>query len=104
MTLSNTERQRIWRERHRGEPRGNKVLLDKLAALEARVVQLEAELAGRPQPPARKLPGRQDAALRAERDELAERLARIAAYDPTVEAKAAAWISEVDRPPRRRKR
>ena len=52
MVLSNADRQRLWRERHRDEPRGNKVLLTQLAALQAFVAQLEAELAidhsGRP--------------------------------------------------------
>jgi hypothetical protein len=46
MVLGNAERQRIWRERHRGEPRGNKTLMTQLAALQARVAQLEAEPAG----------------------------------------------------------
>jgi hypothetical protein len=50
MALSNAERQRVWRERHKGEPRGTKALLAQCAALQARVVQLEAELAARPPP------------------------------------------------------
>jgi hypothetical protein len=45
MALSNAERQRAWRERHKGELRGNKALMAQCAALQARVVQLEAELA-----------------------------------------------------------
>jgi hypothetical protein len=46
MPLTNAERQRIWRERHRGEPRGSKPLLAQLAALQARVAQLEAGTGG----------------------------------------------------------
>jgi hypothetical protein len=49
VALSNTERQRLWREPHRGEPRGNKALLDQLTALQARVVQLQVEPTARPQ-------------------------------------------------------
>ena len=45
MPLTPAECQCAWRERHRGEPRGNAVLLAQLAALHARVAQLEAELA-----------------------------------------------------------
>jgi len=45
MALSTTERQRIWRERHRGEPRGNEAMMAQLAALHVRVAQLDAELA-----------------------------------------------------------
>jgi hypothetical protein len=32
MAQTNAERQRTWRERHRGEPRGNKTLMAKLTA------------------------------------------------------------------------
>jgi hypothetical protein len=35
MVLSNAERQRAWRERHKGKPWGNRVLLERLAELEA---------------------------------------------------------------------
>jgi hypothetical protein len=35
MTLSNAERQPAWHERRKGEPRGNKALLAKLATLQA---------------------------------------------------------------------
>ena len=84
MALTNAERQRAWRERHRGELRGN-------AALQARVAQLEVELAARPQPAPKKLPGRDAvAALKRERDELAEHLAQIEAYQPGVASKAKA--------------
>src|SRR6185369_6508730 len=36
------QRQRAWRERHRGEPRGNKAMMMQLALLHARVARLEA--------------------------------------------------------------
>jgi len=61
----------------------------------------------RPQRAPRKPPGlARDAVavLKRERDELAERLAMIEAFSLGVEAKAKAWISEADKPPRRRKR
>jgi hypothetical protein len=48
MAQTNAERQRAYRERHRGEPRGNAALQAQLAVLQGRVAQLEAELAGRP--------------------------------------------------------
>ena len=99
MDNTSAERQRRYRERRQ---QNHQALLDELAALRARVAQLEAELAGRPQPAPRTAPGRQqDAALRRERDELAERLSRIVAYDPKIEAKAQAWIKRIDRTPRR---
>jgi hypothetical protein len=82
-------------------------MMAKLAALEGRVAELEAQPLARAQPARRKPPERQPvayAALKQERDELAERLARIVAYDPGIEAKAQAWIAEVDALPRRRKR
>jgi hypothetical protein len=105
MPLTNAERQRLWRERHRGEPRGNAAMLAELAAIQARVAQLSAELAARPKPAPGKPPRRvRDAVavLKRERDELAERLATVEAYQPLVTAKAQAWIAQVDAPPRRR--
>jgi hypothetical protein len=48
MAQTDAEYQCAWRERHRGKPRGNRVLLARLAALRGRVVQREAELAARP--------------------------------------------------------
>ena len=48
MPQTNAERQRAWRERHRGEPRGNKAMMMQLALLHARVARLEAELAAVP--------------------------------------------------------
>jgi hypothetical protein len=106
MPLTNADRQRTWRERHRGEPRGNAVMRAQLAALQRRVVQLEVELAAMPSAGPRAPTGRlRDAvaALKRERDDLAERLAMIEAYDPGIEAKAQAWIAQVDAPPRRRR-
>ena len=40
-------------------------------------------------------------ALKRERDELAERLVVIEAYQPGITAKARAWVAEVDKPLRR---
>src|SRR4051794_19003467 len=98
MALTNAERQARWRERHRGEPWSNKALMAQLAALQARVTQLEAELTSRPQQVPRKSPGRDVvAALKQERDELAERLDHIEAYQPGIAAKTQAWIVQVDR-------
>jgi hypothetical protein len=76
-----------------------------LAALQARVAQLEVELADRPQPAPRAPIGRlygAYAALRRERDELAMQLAQIKAYQPRIAAKARAWVAEIDRTPRHR--
>jgi BMFP domain-containing protein YqiC len=99
MALTNAERQRAWRERHRGEPQSNKALTAKLAALQARVVQLEAELATRPPPgpvtPARRLKSK-FAALKQECDELAERLAQIEAYQPGITEAAKGWVAQID--------
>jgi hypothetical protein len=50
----------------------------------------------------RKQPGRERhavAALRRERDELAERLAQIEAFQPGIADKARAWIAQVDSVP-----
>jgi hypothetical protein len=97
MALSNAERQRVWRERHKGESRGTKALLAQCAALQARVVQLEAELAVRPPPlPARRLKGR-FAALKQDCDALAETLAQIEAYQPGIIDVAKAWVASIDR-------
>ena len=97
MTLSNAERQRTWRERHKGEPRGNKILLAQCAALQARVVQLEAKLAAKPPPmPARRLKGR-FVALKQDCDALAESLAQIEAYQPGITDAAKAWVASIDR-------
>ena len=104
MDKTNADRQRRWRDRRQ---RDNKAMMEQLAALQGRVAQLEAELAARPQPAPRK-PSRRVwdpvAALKRERDELAERLAKIEAYQPGIAAEAAAWIAEVDAPPKRRRK
>jgi hypothetical protein len=42
LALSNAERQRAWRERQKGKPRGTRPLMTELAALRARVAELEA--------------------------------------------------------------
>jgi hypothetical protein len=67
MALSNAERQRAWRERHKGKPRGNATLMAELAA------------------------------LRKERDDLAESLAQIEAYQPGILNVAKAWLAAIDR-------
>ena len=67
MALSNAERQRAWRERHKGKPRGNVRLMAELAALRAEI-----------------------AALTQERDDLAESLAQVEAYQPEILNVAAA--------------
>jgi hypothetical protein len=106
MPLTNAERQRAYRERHRGEPRGNAALQAQLAVLQGRVAQLEVELAGRPSASPRPSTGRllqAFRALRQERDELAMTLAQIEAYQPGVAAKARAWVEQVDAAPRRRR-
>jgi hypothetical protein len=98
------DRQRRYRERRKQD---HAALLDQLAALQVRVAQLEVELSARPKPAPTKPSGRQpaaDAALRRERDELAERLARIVAFAPGIEAEAADWIKRVDAAPKRRGR
>jgi len=101
MDTTNADRQRRWRERRRQD---HVARLDKLAVLEARVAHLEAELTARPQPAPRKA-ARRDAvaAPKRERDELAERLAQIEAYQPGIAAKARAWVAEIDKPPPRRR-
>ena len=67
MALSNAERQRAWRERHKGKPWGNKALMTELAT------------------------------LRKERDDLAESLAQIEAYQPGILNVAKAWVASIDR-------
>src|SRR3954466_679102 len=88
MALSNAERQRAWRERHKGKPRGNATLMTELAALRARVAEFEATAAHQAPvveltPQARRLRVEM-AALRKERDDLAESLAQIEAYQPGI--------------------
>src|SRR5690242_7204369 len=106
MPQTNAERQRAWRQRHRGEPRGNAAMIAQLAAMQGRVVQLEVELLTRPSASPRPPTGRllqAYVALRRERDELAMKLAQIEAYEPGIAAKARAWVEQLDAAPRRRK-
>ena len=101
MALSNAERQRAWRERHKGEPRGNAKLMGELATLRARVAELEASVAHRAPvveltTPARRLRAEM-AALQKERDDLAESLAQIEAYQPGILNVAKAWLASIER-------
>jgi uncharacterized coiled-coil protein SlyX len=101
MALSNAERQRAWRERHKGEPRGNKALMAELAALRARVTELEATAAHQAPvveltTPVRRLRA-EIAALRKERDDLAESLAQVEAYQPGILNVAKAWLASIER-------
>ena len=101
MALSNAERQRAWRERHKGEPRGNAKLMGELATLRARVAELEASVAHRAPvveltTPARRLRAEM-AALQKERDDLAESLAQVEAYQPGILNVARAWVASIDR-------
>jgi hypothetical protein len=101
---TNTERQRAWRERHRGEPRGNKAMQVQLAALQGHVAQLEVKLAATPSAEPRAPSGRlREAylAVRKERNELAMTLAQIEAYQPGIAVKARTWVEQVDGAPRR---
>src|SRR4051812_28090063 len=107
MPQTNAERQRAYRQRHRGEPRGNAAMLAQLAVLQGRVAQLEVELASRPvagplTPTGRLLEAY--AALRRKRDELAMQLAQIEAYQPGIADKAKAWVEQDDRMPPGRRR
>jgi hypothetical protein len=106
MPLTSAERQRAWRDRHRGEPQGNKALMAQLAALQGRVDQLEVELStmpsAEPRAPTERLLEAYTA-LRQKRDELAVLLVQIEAYQPGTTAKAKAWIAQIDAPPRRRR-
>src|SRR6478736_8977339 len=78
----------------------NKVLFGELAALQARVAELEAAAAHRTPvveltTPAHRLRA-ELAALRKERDDLAERRAQIRSYQPGIEAEAKAWLAKID--------
>jgi hypothetical protein len=44
LAQSNADRQRNWRERHKGEPRANPSAKARITALQARVVELEAQV------------------------------------------------------------
>jgi predicted nucleic acid-binding Zn-ribbon protein len=74
MALSNAERQRAWRERQKGKPRGNVRLMAELATLRAEI-----------------------AALKQERDDLAESLAQVEAYQPGITDAAKVWAAQIDR-------
>jgi hypothetical protein len=100
MALSNAERQRAWRQRHKGEPRGNARLMAELATLRARVAELEATAAH--QAPVVELtpvrrPRAEMAALQKERDDLAESLAQVEAYQPEILNVAKAWLTSIER-------
>src|SRR4051794_5790291 len=100
MALSNAERQRAWRERHRGKPRGNAKLMTELATLRARVTEVEATVVHQAPvveltPQARRLRAEM-ATLRKERDDLAESLAQIEAYQPGILNVAKAWVASID--------
>ncbi len=43
MVMTNAERQRAWRERHKGRPRGNAAAVAEIAALKARIAELERQ-------------------------------------------------------------
>jgi hypothetical protein len=101
MALSNAERQCAWRERYKGEPRGNARLMTELATLRARVAEFEATAAHQAPvveltPQARRLRVEM-AALRTERDDLAESLAQVEAYQPGILNVAKAWLAAIDR-------
>jgi hypothetical protein len=81
--------------------------MTQLAVLQARVDQIEADRAARLQPVPRRPTDRLQesyAALKRERDELAERMAAVEAFQPGITAEAQTWIKQVDAPPRRRRK
>ncbi len=86
MALSNADRQRAWRERHKGQPRGNAVLMARLAELEATASNPPPAVAT----PTQRLKA-EIAALKQERDALALQLAQIKAYAPKVPDEARQW-------------
>lgn len=95
MALSNAERQRAWRERQKGQPRGNRALMTELAALRARVAELEAAAgskppAGGPAVPAGRLRA-ENAVLKQECDALRLLLNQIRSYAPKIPDEARAW-------------
>jgi hypothetical protein len=72
-----------------------------VATLRARVAELEAAAAHQAPvveltPPARRLRAEM-AALRKERDDLAESLAQVEAYQPGIRGVARAWVASIDR-------
>lgn len=95
MALSNAERQRAWRERNKGKPRGNKVLLDRLAALEAAVAT--SSPADKPARATLRLSASEIRALKQERDALAVQLAQVKSYAPKILDEARLWLEKLDR-------
>ena len=98
MALSNAERQRAWRERQKGKPRGNQALMAELAALRTRVAELEAGARGKPPVggPAASA-GRlraENAALKQECDALRLLLNQIRSYAPKIPDEARAWAEK----------
>jgi hypothetical protein len=92
LALSNAERQRAWRERQKGQPRGNRALMTELAALRARVAELEAAAGSKP--PAGGPAGRlraENAVLKQECDALRLLLNQIRSYAPKIPDEARAW-------------
>ena len=77
------------------------MLMAEVATLRAQVAELEAAAAHRIPVVELTTPARQLraelAALRKERDDLAERLAQIRSYQPGIEAEAKAWLAKIDR-------
>jgi hypothetical protein len=101
MALSNAERQRARRERHKGKPRGNATLMTELATLRARVAEFEATAVHQAPvveltPQARRLRA-EIAALQKKRDALAESLAQIEAYQPGILNVVKAWVAQIER-------
>lgn len=98
MALSNAERQRAWRERRKGQPRGNRALMTELAALRARVAELEAGAAGNPPAGgAMSSAGRlraENAALKRECDALRLLLNQIRSYAPKIPDEARTWAEK----------
>ena len=95
MALSNVERQRAWRERQKGKPRGGaRALMTELAALRARVAELEAGAGDKPPAGSRAASaGRlraENAALKQECDALRLLLNRIRSYAPKIPDEARA--------------
>lgn len=98
MALSNAERQRAWRERQKGKPRGNHALMTELAALRARVAELEAATRGKrptgnPAASAGRLKA-ENAALKQECDALRLVLNQIRSYAPKIPDEARAWAEK----------
>jgi hypothetical protein len=97
LALSNADRQRAWRERQKGKPRGNRALMTELAALRARVAELEA--AARDKPPVGRAAsaGRlrtEHVALKQECDALRLLLNQIRSYAPKILDEARAWAEK----------